>query len=289
MSVQVHPPLALYESGQRQYNEDYLYPPLAKIEPDGQPKLFIVCDGVGGAVRGEEASRLVAETMGQCLENRPSIEDTDILQALRLAEAALDEFVQDNEDAEGMATTLAALFLHESGAIAIHVGDSRVYQIRKGEIKFRTRDHSLVNELIESKTITEEEARYHPSRNVVSRAVMSSKKPARADIAHLEDVQADDYFLLCSDGVLESCSDGQLAEWMSLKTLSNTEIMELIKQACQQHSRDNYSAWLIQIQRGTKAERPPSNSEQEQSNGLWEQMNTAFSKIITPKTNNRNR
>lgn len=287
MSIQVYPPLALHESGQRQYNEDYLYPPLAKIEPDGQPKLFIVCDGVGGAVRGEEASRLVAETIGQCLENQPSVRDTDILQALRLAEAALDEFVQDNEDAEGMATTLAALFLHETGAIAVHVGDSRVYQIREGEIKFKTRDHSLVNELIESETITEEEARHHPSRNVVSRAVMSSKKPAQADIAHLEDVQPGDYFLLCSDGVLESCPDRHLAEWMGQKTLSNTEKMEQIKQACQQHSRDNYSAWLIQVQQAPKAEPPPPDREQ-QSNGLWEQLNMAFSKIIAPKPNNRN-
>lgn len=242
--IHLHSPLGIYEQGRRELNQDCMYP---MPSPDAGGRIFIVCDGVGGSVRGEEASRIVCEVLALYFQKREYAEDADFRQALKLAEMALDEFVQQNPDAEGMATTLALLFLHDDGVTAGHIGDSRVYQFRKGDIHFKTHDHSLINELIAGNIITPEQAGNHPSRNVVTRAIMGSRRPSEMDIAHLHDVQPGDYFFLCSDGILESFSDTGLAQLLAREDLNNEEKLELISNTCRQNSRDNYSAWLLAV------------------------------------------
>lgn len=250
MIIRLHPPLGIYGQGRREQNQDSIYPSLN--ESGNGERIFIICDGVGGAVRGEEASRLVCEIFALYFQKREFAAKADFEQALKLAEMALDEFIQDNRDAEGMATTLVLLFLHEEGATIGHIGDSRVYHIRNGKILFKTRDHSLINELLAGNIITPEEADYHPGRNVISRAITGTGRPTEVELTNLTDVQPGDYFFLCSDGILESFTDDDLTALLASEDMDNNEKLKQISDTCLQRSRDNYSAWLLSVSQVTK-------------------------------------
>jgi serine/threonine protein phosphatase PrpC len=280
MRILLYPPLAIHERGQRQANQDCIYPRLkARADRKSASRLFLVCDGVGGAARGADASRIVCATIAKHLKDRDSITDKDIEMAVSAAEQALDRFVRKHADAEGMATTLAMLFLQDGGATVAHIGDSRVYHFRQGEVKFKTSDHSLINELLASKVITAEQVASHPGRHVISRAVMSRRKPAEPEIAHLRDVQAGDYFFLCSDGVVESFSDADLAGLMGRDDLSNDEKMANIQATCRASSRDNSSAWLLQVSSISPA-KTEAGSENQKKDGWWARLVAAVSKIM---------
>ena len=102
-----------------------------------------------------------------------------------------------------MATTLTMVSVGASGITLAHIGDSRIYQFRQGEIIYQTEDHSLVNSLVKLGKISKEEALTHPQKNVIIRAIQGSEHPTEADVVLLKDIQAGDYFFMCTDGVLE--------------------------------------------------------------------------------------
>lgn len=246
MHVEIHPPHALHEKGQRSGNEDYIYPISADNILPAQQKLFVVCDGVGGAEKGEEASRIVCESFAESLDGLDNVFSHDFERALEMAEYRIDAYVEAYPDAEGMATTLALLVFDMDGAKISHIGDSRVYQIRNGQILFKTSDHSLVNEMVLSNIITAEEALNHPKRNVVSRAIMGTQRPSKMDTAVISDIMPDDYFFLCTDGILESVSDITLVSILSQPTTDEHKMSE-ISSLCQQFSKDNFSAYLVRV------------------------------------------
>lgn len=93
----------------------------------------------------------------------------------------------------GMATTLTMAYIASSGIVLAHIGDSRIYHLRKGEILYQTEDHSLVNSLVKLGKITPEEALTHPQRNVIIRAIQGTHTPTEADIITLNDIQPDDF------------------------------------------------------------------------------------------------
>ncbi len=243
MIFEIYPPFSLNEKGQRQENEDSIYPTSTASTGD---RLFIVCDGLGGAEKGEEASRIVSESFATSLKGLDTVFGHDLDRALELAELRLDEYVEAHPDADGMATTLAMLILDKEGAKAAHIGDSRVYHIRKGEILFKTKDHSLVNEMVSSNIITAEEAVNHPKRNIISRAIAGSSRPTKMDVNLITDVRPGDYFFLCSDGVPESVTDTNLVELLMQETTNENKIAT-IGNLCRQYSKDNFSAYLVQI------------------------------------------
>lgn len=247
MMISIHPPLALHEKGRREKNEDYIYPVLDDKETLANARFFLVCDGVGGAEKGEEASRIVCETFAKNLQRIDHIILEDVERALLMAEYNIDLYVESNPEAEGMATTLTFLMFNEKGAVIAHIGDSRVYHIRDGKILFKTADHSLVNEMVMNNIITAEEAANHPKRNVVSRAIMGRQRPARLDISRISDICPDDYFFLCTDGILESVSDIMLASILGDYQHPNEFKLSQIASLCHQNSRDNFSAYLIKI------------------------------------------
>ncbi len=242
----LHPPIGFCLPGERENNEDFIYPQLHDVGVTD--RLFLVCDGVGGGVKGEVASRIVAEQVAAYFMSQPGPSDDDtVMAALRSAEATLDMYLTYDPSAAGMATTLTLLHLHELGATVAHVGDSRVYCCRKGDIRFETDDHKLVNEWVKQGILTPEQATSHPERNVITRAVRGTARPAQADVALLKGVQADDYFFLCTDGVLENLTVAQLSNILAT-TDSDTDKLAAIRQVCDGHSQDNYSAYLIHIQ-----------------------------------------
>ena len=243
----------LQELGQRTNQEDSLFPALGKSTSDD--RLFVLCDGMGGHEKGEVASATVCETLSRVILSawHPGevLSDELFLQALSAAYDALD--AKDNGEERKMGTTLTFLCLHASGATVAHIGDSRIYQLRPASknsparMVFRTQDHSLVNDLVKIGEITEEEAKHHPQKNVITRAMQPCQEHrAKADIAHLTDILPGDYFYMCSDGMLEEASDENILNIITKPNATDEQKLEMLRNVTEEN-KDNHTAHLIHI------------------------------------------
>lgn len=266
----------LQELGQRTNQEDSLFPALGKSTSDD--RLFVLCDGMGGHEKGEVASATVCETLSRVILSawHPGevLSDEIFLQALSVAYDALD--AKDNGEERKMGTTLTFLCLHSSGATVAHIGDSRIYQLRPASknsparIVFRTQDHSLVNDLVKIGEITEEEAKHHPQKNVITRAMQPCQEHrAKADIAHLTDILPGDYFYMCSDGMLEEASDENILNIITKPNATDEQKLEMLRNVTEEN-KDNHTAHLIHID---KVEGDASIASNEESHspvkGIW--------------------
>ena len=243
----------LQELGQRTNQEDSLYPALGKSK--SEDRLFILCDGMGGHEKGEVASATVCETISRVILStwhpNEALSDELFLQALSAAFDALD--AKDSSEERKMGTTLTFLCLHANGATVAHIGDSRIYQLRPAsknspaQIVFRTQDHSLVNDLVKIGEITEEEAKHHPQKNVITRAMQPCQEHrAKADIVHLTDIQPGDYFFMCSDGMLEQSTDDNILNIITKSNVSDEQKLEMLRRVTEEN-KDNHTAHLIYI------------------------------------------
>jgi len=231
--------LTISEQGQRNYNEDALL-------TDTDNGIFMVCDGVGGSNRGDIASKKACEYFSDVVNRQNEVSEIVLEQALVETEIKFDEYISGFPEAKGMATTLTFLKITPQGAIAGHIGDSRIYQIRNGEIIFMTQDHSFVNELVASGFLTEEEAVNHPKKNQITRAIQGSESSTLIDFGHIESIEKNDFFMLCSDGILEGIDN----DWISENFKSEFELYAIekgIRENCIEKSKDNYTAILIKI------------------------------------------
>lgn len=249
MKINLSPPLAIHELGQRDNQEDALFPAPADVNADS--RVFILCDGMGGHAHGEVASNTVAQTMGRFLsENiKPETDLTDqlIADALKHTYEALDE--KDNGEEKKMGTTLCLLTFTHSGVSAAHIGDSRIYHIRPREhrVLYQSRDHSLVYELYRAGEITKEEIATSPQKNIITRAVQpGEERRTYADIMHTTDVQPGDYFYLCSDGMLEQMDNEDLCNILSEEGSDEKKRQRLIAETTDNH--DNHTAWLVRVE-----------------------------------------
>ncbi|MGM9759882.1 MAG: PP2C family protein-serine/threonine phosphatase [Parabacteroides sp.] len=251
MNITISKPCAVSEQGGRLNNEDAVYPAPEAVA-NGQ-RLFLVCDGVGGANRGEVASALACESIhtyfDTFLEGDP---DRHFIQkSIQYTESRFDAYVEQHPEAIGMATTVTLLYVGQEGITVAHVGDSRVYQFRKGRILHRTEDHSLVNSLLKLGKITPEEAVRHPQRHVILRAVQAGEHPVEVEVSQIRDVEPGDAFLLCTDGVLEKLSDEALSEIFAQETSAGA-IKDALLDACQGKTRDNFSFYILTVQQVKK-------------------------------------
>lgn len=260
------------EIGRKDNQEDRLFPQ-SQTTPYGW-SCFVLCDGMGGHDNGEVASEAVSSALGQWLLTNTSSEDVigrDVFnEALAAAYDALD--AKDNGAQKKMGTTMTCLYLNAGGALMCHIGDSRIYHVRpslydkstgRTGIIFQTSDHSLVNDLLKSGEIDEEQARNYPHKNIITRAMQPNleRRPA-ADVFMDTDVQAGDYFFMCCDGVLEQLTNQRLAEILSDMTTSDQEKLALIKEECDGKTKDNYTCWLIPIDSVSGAAEMPADGEQ---------------------------
>jgi|GEM_PF-969299 len=249
MKIIINPPLAIHQQGQREQNEDSIYPILDGAKET--TRLFLVCDGVGGSNKGEVASMLTCEKFSTYFNaESPRIADQETLEeALLSVEKALFEHTAEHPYTQGMATTLTLLQLHEEGVSIAHIGDSRIYHIRDGVILYQTEDHSFVQQLVRDGFITEEEAKHHSKRNVITRAVKGTlDKGSKIEYKRfdLDALASGDYFFLCTDGILETIDDSDLCTILSMDADNQSKI-NAIEQRCQEHSKDNFAAYLIQL------------------------------------------
>jgi protein phosphatase len=263
MQIILNPPFALNETGGGSNNEDCIFPEKGKATAGDT--FFLVCDGIGGQDNGEVASRTVCDSFAAFLgtADRGAFDETMFRQAL--------DHACRNLDREGastgtwkMGTTLTFIAFHRKGVFMAHVGDSRIYHLRKQNghtgILYKSADHSYVNELVLARIITPEEAATHPKRNIITRALQPGlKQPVKAEIHETDDVEAGDYFFLCSDGILEQVNDALLCDIIARHTDDKAKI-EAIHTACRGRSRDNFSAYLIPV--AGVADRPPGATEE---------------------------
>lgn len=244
----------IWELGQRANQEDSIYPEYGKATDSD--RLFILCDGMGGHSSGEVASQTVCSSMSSsvlnnCPDSEGSFSDEDLKIALDDAFNALD--AKDNGAVKKMGTTLTFLKLHSDGCTIAHIGDSRVYHIRPGkeaadtEILFQTVDHSLVNDLIKIGELTPEEAKFSKQKNVITRAMQPCmERRPKADVYHSTDIRPGDYFMLCSDGILEQMEDENIRYIFSEKGGDASKKIEMLIKVTEEN-HDNHSAILVHI------------------------------------------
>lgn len=163
--------------------------------------LLIVCDGMGGGPGGKTASYIAKTIFMQVVYNSPSQADPrEVLRmAIARAEEALEQKMAETPSLRGMGSTLVAILVSANSAYIVHLGDSRCYRLRGPKILFRSKDHSLVGELVQSKALTEEQARVSPQSNVITRGLGSTSN----HVAEIDEVpyRKGDRFVLCTDGV----------------------------------------------------------------------------------------
>ena len=241
MQIELFPPLSIIEIGQRQNQEDSI--------AQWANRLFVLCDGMGGHEKGEMASQTVCQSLTKWFEEHIHSEEpfTDNLlrEAIAYAYTELDKYADGSP--RQMGTTLTLLYICSSGAVAAHIGDSRIYHVRPSVgLLYQSRDHSLVFDLFQAGEITYEEMRTHPQKNIVTRAMMPSEdNRKRPDIIHITDIQPGDYFYLCSDGMLEQMTNDDLLRLLSSEATDEEKRKQLITDTAD--NQDNHSAWLIHI------------------------------------------
>jgi PPM family protein phosphatase len=224
----------------RQLNEDSVL---------AMAPIFLVADGMGGHAAGEIASALTVEVFGALATLDGSLTSSDIRTALRTANDVIMRAANSSETRVGMGTTAVGLVVvkhddHEA-LCAFNLGDSRVYRLSGGALEQVSKDHSLVQELVDRGEISEEQARTHKQRNVITR-MLGSDEPVDPDIWLLPAVVGDRY-LVCSDGLTTEVSDDRLVTTLSLYPDARLAAGHLVEAALSHGGRDNVSVIVIDV------------------------------------------
>ena len=207
------------------------------------PPLFAVADGMGGHEAGEIASEITVNTLA---ELAPSHLDAEgLTAAVEAANYNVMKAPRQGIGRDGMGTTLTAAMLEGERLLIAQVGDSRVYLLHKGHLQQITRDHSLMADLIEAGQITPEEARVHPNRSVITRAI-GSDIHMRPDIYELN-VDAGDRILLCSDGLSSMISNNSIESIMRRQSDAQHCADELVTAALENGGADNVTVVVADV------------------------------------------
>lgn len=248
MKIQLYQPQAINEQGKRANQEDSIYPSAGAATSDD--RLFLVCDGMGGHSKGEVASAAVCEGISSIMESFDTVDraftDNELQQVLAYAYDTLD--AADVSMEGKMGTTLTMICLHKGGCLAAHIGDSRIYHLRPatGEVLYRSRDHSLVQQLYDVGQISYNEMAIHPQKNIITKAMQpNNDMRATATTVHITDIRPGDYFYLCSDGMLEHMEDDELMDILADDTTDEEKIRKLVRLTS--GNADNHSAYLLHV------------------------------------------
>lgn len=197
----------------REMNQDYYNIPSS----ENDLQLYILADGMGGYNGGEIASRLAAETTKNYIQNNFKKIEHDKEAILKLVKDAMEyanmvvyEESKKDENLQGMGTTLDVCFIYNSKIYIGHVGDSRIYLIKKDIARKITKDHSYVQQLVEDKKITREEAEHHPKKNMLLKA-LGCTSYVEPDI-RARNLEKDDILLMCSDGLTNMVEESKIYE-----------------------------------------------------------------------------
>ena len=219
------------------------------VETVGSRVIAVVCDGMGGAEGGQIASSLAVETFMKniraLLREDMSMEQLRELASFCVAQAntAVYQRSIEDEDCRGMGTTLVSAVTNGSGAVICNVGDSRAYRVGAERLERITRDHSVVEGLIESGSITAEQARTHPNRNLITRA-LGPEEHIECDVYDVT-LGADERLLLCSDGLVVTATDEEMYEAVARGEKPAESLEHLLELSKQRGAPDNVTAVLL--------------------------------------------
>ncbi|HWG56631.1 MAG TPA: Stp1/IreP family PP2C-type Ser/Thr phosphatase [Gaiellaceae bacterium] len=199
------------------------------------PPVFAIADGMGGARAGEVASRLAAAVVDEGVGDERGEER--VAELIREANRRVFQRSSEDEETSGMGTTMTVALVDGSQIAFGHVGDSRAYRVRGGEIEQLTDDHSLVGELVRSGRLSREEADVHPQRSVITRA-LGTEPDVDVDTFTVE-AEPDDLYLLCSDGLTDMLSDREILELLEANDDLDLAARRLVEAANSNGGDDN--------------------------------------------------
>ncbi len=237
----------------RDHNEDC-------IEARPEIGLYVLADGMGGYNAGEVASGMATSLIADGLQEAWSLRQTERLsrddakaaaermlrEQIARANAAIFTTSQNNPECAGMGTTLVVCLFYDNFLSVAHIGDSRLYRLRGEAMEQVTRDHSLLQEQLDSGLITAEEAKLSQNKNLVTRAL--GIDPTVEPEVHTHETQHDDLYLLCSDGLSDMVDDEEIRlTLITLKSNPSLTVQQLVQSANDNGGRDNISAMLIRV------------------------------------------
>ena len=232
---------ALTDKGSyRDLNEDSFFLPA-----DGE-NFCAVADGMGGHNGGEVASREAVKAFAESMRGAGEVNGVTLRHALEAANLHVYETAREDFSLYGMGTTFTALGTRGRTAVIAHVGDSRAYLLRAFTLRQLTKDHSLVQEMVDRGLITQREARFHPRRNVITRALGIAGNIS-VDVFEFS-VRAGDCILLCTDGLTGDLEDEDLLEILTSGASDEACLKTMIEEAMRKGSTDNITAMLVRFE-----------------------------------------
>ena len=237
----------------RDHNEDC-------IESRPEIGLYVLADGMGGYNAGEVASGMATSLISEGLvqawnphavdrlsrEEAKALAERLIREQIERANSAIFTTSQNNPECAGMGTTLVMSLFYDNFIAVAHIGDSRLYRVRGEAMEQVTRDHSLLQEQLDSGLITPEEAKLSQNKNLVTRAL--GIDPTVEPEIHVHEAQPDDLYLLCSDGLSDMVEDEEIRlTLLTLKSNPSLTVQQLVQAANDNGGRDNISAMLIRV------------------------------------------
>jgi len=231
---------------QRNANEDSYF---------ARPPVFAVADGMGGAQAGEVASRLAAESF-EAVQRGEESPEAYLRAIAKTANARINRLAQTDSSRSGMGTTLTAALVDEDDVGFAHVGDSRAYLFRDGELKLLTSDHSLVEELRRQGRLTDEQAQDHPQRSIITRA-LGPEREVEVDTMTYR-ARPGDVYLLCSDGLTTMLREERIKEVLAGAGTLDEAVKQLVREANEAGGRDNITVVAFRLE----DEKAPARAEE---------------------------
>lgn len=218
-------------------------------ELPGNAVWALVCDGMGGARGGREASQTACDVIESCFKDHygkclPGEEESFLKKTLISANRAVFQKAMKDESLAGMGTTAVCALVRSSKAYLCHAGDSRAYLYRDGQLLQITHDHSYVQELVDCGTITQEEAEQHPQKNIITRALGVDYR-LEPDFTSIE-LQEQDMLLLCSDGLTNAVRKNQIEQLLLSGSFYDLPD-QLVRTANENGGSDNITALLLSV------------------------------------------
>lgn len=227
----------------RKLNQDFVY---SSDEPVGNlPNVYIVADGMGGHNAGDYASKCTVETMVReirgCFEQSPI---RILSKAIRVSNDQIRRKAREDESLYGMGTTIVVATCLGKYLQVANVGDSRLYIINE-EVRQITRDHSLVEEMVRMGGIDRTQARQHPDKNIITRAI-GARDTVEIDFFH-EELKAGDIVLMCSDGLTNMLEDEEIGRILKMQGTLEERAEKLVEAANNNGGKDNIAVIIIDV------------------------------------------
>lgn len=223
----------------RKFNEDNL----GYFECDLY-RIYIVADGMGGHKAGEVASKMAVDSVIKFIsENINKFDDNVLEEAIKYVNLQIYNHSKDNDSLNGMGTTITACLCYNNKVIVANVGDSSCFGIKNNKIYKLTKDHSLVQQLLDAGSISEMEAMNHPNKNIITRAVGTSEE-VDVDIFKFKIGEYDRY-LICSDGLTNEVSVDKIISILNTEKDNKLASGKLVNEANENGGRDNITVMLF--------------------------------------------